>query len=311
MKLSKEVKIGIFALLTLLALYWGVNFLKGSDMFSRNNHYYATYDQVNGIQKSSAIVVKGFKVGVISDISYDPQKSEKIVLEFTIKSKFKIPENSKARIYSDGLLGSKAVEIELGDSDRFLADRDTLRSEIGVGLFEMAGSELEFVKQKAGRLVDDLTLTLNNINTLLTGNQAALTSTMNNLSQMTSSLNQVMQAQSGALGSAISNISSLSSTLKDNAGRIDNILGNVEQFTDSLRGADLTGTVNNLSQTLDEFNGLLAAANSGEGTLGKLFADEALYDSLVVASGSLSRLLEDIKAHPGRYIHLSVFGRRN
>ena len=127
MKLSREVKIGLYAIITLAALYWGINFLKGQDIFSSSHKYYATYDQVNGVQKSAGIVIKGFKVGVVSDISYDPQKSDRIIVEFSIKRKFQIPENSKARIYSDGLLGGKAIEIELGDSHIYLHDGDTLR----------------------------------------------------------------------------------------------------------------------------------------------------------------------------------------
>ena len=113
LKLSREFKIGFFGILMIAALYWGVNFLKGTDLFTSSVHYYAAYDQVNGLQPSAAVVIKGYKVGTISDISYDPQRSNNVVVEFAIKSKFKIPKDTKARIFSDGIMGGKSIELEL------------------------------------------------------------------------------------------------------------------------------------------------------------------------------------------------------
>ena len=130
LKLSREFKIGFFGILMIAALYWGVNFLKGTDLFTSSVHYYAAYDQVNGLQPSAAVVIKGYKGGTISDISYDPQRANNVVVEFAIKSKFKIPKDTKARIFSDGIMGGKSIELELGRSDAYLHEGDTLFSEI-------------------------------------------------------------------------------------------------------------------------------------------------------------------------------------
>lgn len=311
MKITREVKIGFFAVVTLLALYWGFNFIKGSDMFGRNNTYYAVYDKVNGIQKASGIVIKGYKVGVVTDILFDPSKSDKIAIEMSIRSKFKLPEDSKARIFSDGLMGGKALEIELGTSGTFLRSGDTLRSETSAGLLETAGSEFETLKQKAGALVNDLSTTLANINSILTGNEAALATTMSNLAHISTTLNGVVQSQSGSMRNIISDMNTLSSTLKANAGKIGDIIGNVEEVTGNLSEADLASTVNNLSATLDEFNRTLAAANSGDGTLGRLVKDKSLYESLNQTAENLALLLEDLRENPNRYVHFSVFGRKN
>lgn len=311
MKIKREVKIGIFAVATLLALYWGFNFIKGSDMLGRNNTFYAVYDQVGGIQKASGIVVRGYKVGVVSDIIFDPSKSDKVVIEMSIRSKFKLPVDTKARIFSDGLLGGKAIELEFGTADTYLSSGDTLRSETSAGLLEAAGSEFESIKRKAGALVDDLTTTLANINSILTGNEAALTNTLSNLSRMSSTLNGVVQSQAGSIKGILSDMSALSGTLRSNTGRINSIIGNVEEVTGNLSEADLAATINNLASTLDEFNRTLAAANAGEGSLGKMLKDEALYDSLNTTAENLALLLEDIKEHPGRYVHISVFGKKS
>ena len=308
LNMKREVKIGIFAVLMLVCLYWGVNFLKGRDLFNTNNIYYATYDQVNGIQSSSAIKIKGFKVGAVSDIIYDPERSSKIVLELTIKSKFKIPVNSEARVYSDGIMGGKAIEIELGDSGEYLDNRDTIRAVMDKDFLEVAGSEFEFLKQRANELVNEITATLRALNTLLTENSANVNATMANLASISGSLDEVVGAESQNLQGIISNMNALSATLKDNASRIDHILANVDGFTDSLRRSNIPATMDNLNGSLAQLDEALKKVNDGDGTLGKLVNDPALYDSLTSASGNLSRLLEDLKAHPGRYIHISVFG---
>lgn len=301
----------MFALITLGALYWGINFLKGHDLFTTDNTYYATYDQVNGIQKSSAIVIKGFKVGVISDITYDPQKSDKIVLHFNIKNKFRIPENSSARIYSDGLLGGKAVEIELGDSKTYLSNGDTLRSFREKDIFDIAGSEFEYLKQRLNVMANDITETLEAFNTLLSDNSENIKATLTNLSEISGNLNRLIQTEEADIRNIVDNMNAFSASLCDNTGKIENIVTNVESFTDSLKTANIPTLVNNLSSTLDEMNTLLAKVSDKEGTLGKLVGDDALYDSLVTASSNLSLLLQDVKEHPKRYVQFSIFGRKD
>ncbi|MCD7969659.1 MAG: MlaD family protein [Alistipes sp.] len=308
LKLRSEVKVGIFALITLVFLYWGINFLKGQDLFKRNSTYYATYEEVSGLQKSGSVVVKGFRIGLVSDIIYDPQKSDKIIVEMSIRSKYKIPENSTAKIFSDGLLGGKAIEIEFGPSQMYLHSGDTIRSETDHGMLGFSGSDIEYIKQKAGQLINDLSATLSNINSLVGDNSESINQIFSNIAGMTGTLNNVLASEQGSLRGIISDINELSSTLKNNTGRIDNILGNVEGFTDSLRRADIPALVDNLSGTLKEFNTLLADINAGEGSVGKLLGDDGLYDSLVEASANLARLLEDVKENPQRYINISVFG---
>ncbi len=310
-KLKREVKVGLFALITLGALYWGINFLKGHDLFSKDNTYYATYDQVNGIQKSSAIVIKGFKVGVISDITYDPQRSDKIVLQFSIKNKFRIPTNSTARIYSDGLLGGKAVEIALGDSKTYLSDGDTLPSFREKDIFDIAGSELEYIKQRLNIMASDISKTLDTFNTLLSDNSENITSTLANLSEISGNLSRMIQTEETNIRNIVNNMNTFSASLRDNTDKIGNIVTNVENFTDSLQTANIPALVNDLSSTVDQVNGILAKVNDKEGTMGKLFSDDALYDSLVAASSNLSLLLQDVKEHPKRYVHFSIFGRKD
>ncbi len=309
--MKREVKIGIFAVGTLLLLYWGINFLRGRDLFNRSSTYYATYDQVNGLQPSSPIFIKGFKVGVIRNMSYNPGRSSKIVLELEVKNKFKIPDNSNARIFSDGLMGGKAVEIELGNSPTYLRSGDTLRSVWDKDFLEVAGSEFEFVKVKANQLVNSIMKTLEDMDTILVENKGYLRTTMSNLAQMSGSLNEVVTSEADHLRGIIANLNALTVTLRKNTSRIDNVMGNLETFSGSLAEADIKAVAAEATASLDDLGQILAKIKAGEGTVGKFINDDRLYDSLAAASSNLSRVLEDLQEHPGRYVRFSVFGGRN
>lgn len=148
----------------IVAAWAGIRFLKGFDIFGRNTVYYAAYDQIGGVQSASPVMMRGVKIGTVTGIAFDPQLSDKVVLQLTIKRQYRIPEDSEAKIVSSSLMGSKAIEITYGDSDVCLAKGDTLRSGRNRDLMDVAGSELEFFKQRVSRLTDDLSRTLDNVN---------------------------------------------------------------------------------------------------------------------------------------------------
>lgn len=173
---------------------------------------------------------------------------------------------------------------------------------------ETAGSEFEFIKQRANDVISRLTVTLDNLNAILADNRAGLNATVNNMASITGNLNEVMTEEKGSLRNIIANLNSLSQMLKDKEGQIDNILTNVDRFSDSLSQSKFPTAIAEMTQTLDQLNATLNKVNSGEGTIGKFVNDQALYDSLVDASANLSALLHDIKANPKRYINISVFG---
>ncbi len=301
--MKREVKIGLYMLIVLVALYWGINFLRGRDIFSRTNVYYATYEQVDGLQKSSKITTKGVKIGVVGDILYNPEKSDRVVLRLDIDNKFRIPENSQARIYSSGLMEGKAIEIVLGNSPRALNDRDTIHSEMDPGLLEMAGSELGNLTAKVSQVADNASKLLATINTILEDNRTQIDGAIGNVSQLTASL----AAEGETLHRTLANIERFSGTLAQNSGNIDATLGNLNTFSTSLAAVDLES----LDHSLAQIDSLLIGIRAGRGTAGKFIADDSLYRSLTAASVDLSLLLEDLKAHPERYVTISVFGRKN
>ncbi len=311
MKLNREFKIGFFGIIMIAALYWGVNFLKGTDLFSSTVHYYAAYDQVNGLQPSASIVIKGFKVGSVSDIAYDPQRSKNVVVEFAVKSKYRIPRDTKARIFSDGIMSGKSVELELGSSTDFLHEGDTLFSEINKDFLEVAGSEFEFLKQRANDLIGEVLVTLKSINALIGENSSSIRATLDNMAAISGDLRGVLSDQKANLGETMANLNALSHSLERSSGQIERIIGNTADFTDSLSKAQIPSAVAELRGAVGSLGDILGKIESGEGTLGMLVADKALYDSLVASSANLSALLEDLRKHPSRYVNISVFGRRD
>ena len=304
--MKREVKIGIFAVTMIIAAWAGIRFLQGLDIFSRNAVYYASYDQVSGIQAASPIMMKGVKIGTVTRISFDPQRSENVVLQFTIRRQYRIPIDSEAKIYSDGLMGGKAIEILYGKSSQYLEKGDTLRSVRGRDLMDVAGSELEFFKQKVSVLTEALSRTLNNVNRLLESNAGHINGTMQHLDAISGDLAQVLDSQKRNLESAVENLSDFSEMLGRNAPRVDSMMGNLNRITTELAEGDFAGE---LSDALGEVNALLEQVRQGQGTVGRLMSDPALYESLTRASDNLASLLSDLEQYPARYVHFSLFGR--
>ena len=304
--MKREVKIGIFAVAMLIAAWAGIRFLKGFDIFSRNAVYYASYDQVNGVESASPIMMRGVKIGTVTGISFDPQRSDNVVLQFTIRRQFRIPTDSEAKIFSNGLMGGKAIEIIYGQADTYLEKGDTLRSIRERDLMDVAGSELDFFKQELSRVVNDLSRTLGNVNRLLEANAANVDRTMQHLNDLSGDMAEIVRTEKLHMQQAVEGLARFSTALGECAPQIDSVVGNLNRISGELADADFAGR---LSEAVSHVNALLAEAQAGEGTLGKLIGDPALYDSLTVASGNLASLLADLERYPGRYVHFSLFGR--
>ena len=304
--MKREAKIGIFAVVMLIAAWAGVRFLKGFDIFSRNSVYYAAYDQINGVQTASPIMMKGVKIGTVTGISFDPQRSDNVVLQLTVKRQYHIPTDSEAKIFSNGLMGAKAIEITYGSAHTYLEKGDTLRSSRDRDLMDVAGSELEFFKQKISQVTGDLSRTLTTLNNLMESNTQSITGTLGHLNTITGDMAGIIDAEKHNLKAAVENLTAFSVMLGENAPRVDSIVGSMNRITADL--AD-SGFAQQLSDAVGEVNDLLARIGSGEGTVGKLLNDAALYDSLTEASDNLASLLANLEKYPGRYVHFSLFGR--
>ena len=300
--MKKEVKIGMFAVAMILCAWGGIRFLSGVDIFSRNVDYYAVYDQVNGVQGASPVMMRGVKVGTVSEILFDPARSARVVLRLTVRRQYPIPADSEAKIVSSSLMGSKAIEIVLGGSSEPLEKGDTIRSGYSRDMMDTALTELDFFKEKISRLTEELSRTLTGVSTLVEDNASNIGGLTAHLNSIAGNLDEILSAENSGLRSAIDGLSEFSQTLGGNAGRVDTLMGNLTRFSDNLAEADLKAGI-------DRLNGILDRIEGGEGTVGRLMNDAELYENLQQASENLSVLLADLKENPKRYVHFSLFGR--
>ena len=282
-----------------------VRYLKGSSVFSKTNTYYAYYEQVSGLQPASYVVLYGVKVGSVTNISLNEDPSKGVEVEFTVDKRYKIPTDSKAKIFSDGIMGGKAIDIEYGRSAEYIENEGTILTATSTDLFDMAGSEIDFLNEKIASVVDGLTVTLDNVNKLITANTESLTGIMDNVNGVTGNMNTMLAKEREHLEEALASLSKFSKSLGDSSDQVGGIIDNLNKISGQLAEADLVAELEHL---VGEINGILASVKDENGSVGKLLNDGSLYNNLTTASDNLSAVLADLKENPHRYINISVFG---
>ena len=306
--MKKEVKIGIFALVMLFSLWAGIRFLSGIDIFSRNIIYYATYENVSGLQTAAPITIHGVKVGTIESITFDPSKGSDVKVALSVKRQYRLPVDTRAVIYDNGIMGGKAIMLELGSSNEILKRGDQIISDGGSDMISSIGNELGDLKGKLSVVADNLATALANINTLVEQNTDNLSGTISNLNSISASLDGVLKSERKNIEGIVTSLNGLAEMLDQNTERFDRIIGNVDAVAEQLEQAKVDSLVKAFTSTADNLSHMLASINAGEGSVGELMNDKELYDNLAAASGNLSALLADLKEHPARYVHFSIFG---
>lgn len=298
MKTSSYLKVGTFAVIVILVSWWGIKWLGGQNILLTNNIYHVYYDDVTGLMESARVKMRGVEVGNVRSITLLDNNVE---VELSVDAKYAdmIPANSVAEIASAGLMGGMEIYIIQGDSEEIMPDGATFEGRVRP---DMIGS----LADKGGELLEGLNITVDNLNTLLDDNGEGIGQLIANLESMTSTINGVLASSSDDIEGALSDLHAFTTTLTENSARIEAMIANLETFSGDLADADL---VNQLSATVDSLNAVLASVEGGNGSVGKLLNDAELYNSLTTASDNLGLLLEDVKAHPMRYVNISVFGK--
>ncbi|MEK9830751.1 MAG: MlaD family protein [Schleiferiaceae bacterium] len=316
---SREFKAGVVVVLAAAVLYWGISFLKGSDLFEHGTEVYAVYDNTEGITKSQSVTLNGFSVGKVSDVYFHPNNSGKIVVKMNITTDYPITANSLAEIRSADLLGAKEIALILEKGSVLIESGDTLRSAIEASLSESINKEVLPVKVKAEKLLASLDSTVNILTGFLGGEMQEefrtsfdnVNRSISNLGTITDELSLYMSENREALGSATQNLERLTSMLNENRDELDRVFNNLANISDTLARANAGEAMRSLSKTATRLDAITSNIEAGEGTLGKLVANDSLYDEVNHAILSLDKLLEDIKEHPGRYVEISIFGGKN
>ncbi len=299
-KISRELKSAVFAILALILFLWGYNFLKGKDLLKKYHTYYAVFDDVNGIDNSTPVKLQGLPVGSIQRMKFR-EKDHKIVLTLNIDSEYFIPKDSKIKIEGSGVLGGRDMVLSLGFSPEAAKDGDTLQSVKAGGFSELIGN----AQQQLEELVFNTNKLIKNLNEIFNeANKANLSATLLNVKQLTMELRSLTRESKILISE---NRSSIRRTMQS----LEATGKNAEEITTQLKEADYRKLLENLTKSTENLNKILQDLQAGKGSLGKLTKDEALYENLNKTTQSLNALLEDLKRNPRRYVHFSLFGKKD
>ncbi|MBR1502597.1 MAG: MCE family protein [Prevotella sp.] len=297
-KFSKEVQIALVAIVGIVVLYVGMQFLKGLPIFSTDRNYYVRFNDISGLSVSSPIYANGYRVGVVEDVIYDYDHQDKIVAVIGLNNEMRLPKGSSAEIASD-LLGNIKLELVLGPNPSdFLQPGDTISGGLQQGIMGLAAGMVPQIQAMLPKL-DSI---LMNVNLLLS--DPALKNSLHHIDQITGNLTTT----TNELNSMAVALNRQMPSLIKNA---DGMLANANDLTRNLNELDLAATMAKVNNTLQNVEQMTAKLNSNEGTLGLLMRDPQLYNNLNATMMHADSLMIDLKAHPKRYVHFSVFGKKD
>lgn len=311
-KISNEIKVGAVSLLTILVFIWLYNFLKGKDYFKSTNYYYAVYEKIGGLAESSPVEVNGYKVGVVQSIEFVDAGSGRLLVAFSVGKDFKLPVNTVAEIVPVSLLGGMKVQFVYGNGPGFYNEGDTIPGSLAVSIIDKVETEMLPVKDKISSLLVVLDSVIHSVDELMNDDfKKNLGGTMANLNSTTSSLNKIVVSKEKDLKATLENLNKFSAMLAQNSDKLSSTFTNLESISDTLAAADIYSSVNNLKASLEKATIMLDNINKGKGSAGQFLTNDSIFINLNQSLASLNELLVDMKANPKRYVHFSVFGKKN
>ncbi len=309
-KFSKEVKIGLAVALSLFIFGWGVNYLKGRDLFVSGYKLYGVYSRIDGLTEASPIYYKGFKIGSVRKISLLGERNDDFLVTMSIDVDIEFPTNSVAQIYSLDLMGSKGIRLLYGDNNVLLESGDTLRTSITGDLADQVSQEVLPLKDKVENMVIRFDSVMADLQFILDkDNEKGL---VRNISEISYNFKNISESldnnlrQNGQIGRSIANLDSFTTMIKYNGKILNEMMHNLKSVSEQLKNTHIDSLASEMNTAIVSVNGILSSLNEGEGTLGKLIVDEELYDNLNDVSVSLDRLLNDVRVQPKRYVNFSA-----
>ena len=308
MKITREVKTGIVAVSVIALFIWGFNFMKGLNLFDGPSKTYLTeYNNVQGLNTASVVTINGVEVGKVISINFnkEPEKRGHLIVEFSVETDFEFSKKSIAKIYSASLMGGKSLAIVPSYEGEMANPGDFLQGQIESDIFSSVTEKLNPLQAKVENVIVSA-------DSLMTGLTDILdTKSRNNLKKSISELNETI--------SNFKNISeSVDQLILDNEEKLGKTLAsadvtmkNLSKLSDTLVNANLGVTIHNLESTITSLNKILTSVEAGNGTLGKLLKDEGMYNNLTNSSKELEELLREMKLHPKRFVHFSLFGKKD
>lgn len=304
MKITKEVKTAILVIASVLLFIWGYSFLKGKDLFNDYKTFYAIYDDVEGLAPSAPVTINGLAVGKVSSITL--HNNGKLKVEMQIKTDFPISRSSIATIYEPSFIGGKNIALIPNFKDPVEAeDGQELSTDVKPGMLSSLGDKLSPLQTKLEHTVVTADSLLLNINS--TFNKQTQANLQNAIAELSVTMKEFSVAAKNLNGVISDNRAKMNSTFTN----LDHTSENFAKLSDSLNKANLGESMKKLEKSIANVDKIINDVQSGKGSLGKLMKDDGMYNNLEDASNELKELLADVKNNPKRYVHFSVFGRKN
>jgi len=308
LKITRELKTGIVAVAVIALFIWGYNYMKGLNLFdAASKTYFTEYSNVEGLNTSSIVTLNGLEVGKVIAVKFnnDPAKRGWLTVEFSAETDLEFSKNSIAKIYSASLMGGKSLAIVPSYEGKIAESGDFFKGEIEVDVITSVSENLKPLFAKVENAVvsaDSVLVGLNEIMDAKTradlkSSIAQLNATISNFNAISKSVNEMVATNKVKIGNTLTNAELMTS--------------NFAKLSDSLANSNLGATIKNLETTVNNLNGILATVESGEGTLGKLLKDDAMYNNLTSATKELDELLREMKLNPKRFVHFSLFGKKD
>jgi phospholipid/cholesterol/gamma-HCH transport system substrate-binding protein len=307
--MNKEIKIGIVAVLTIITLFVGVNYLKGLNILNNDKVYYAKYENIGGLQVGSTVNLNGFKVGMVSNIDLILEDRKPLLVTISLERSFNIPVNSVCKIINQDLMGTKGVDLILSDATNFLNVGDTLLSSIQGSLKDEVNAQILPLKRKAEELISSVDSVMMIVTAVLNkdarenlrNSLRSLDKTFELMSHTMVKVDSMIEINDDRITRVIINLESISGNIKSSNSDVKTILSNFATISDSLANSNISLTLRNISE-------LSTKINNGEGSIGLLLKDEDIYLNFEKSTRELAELLEDIKKNPSRYVNFSLIG---
>lgn len=313
-RFSKEWKVGLVSAIIVALFIWVGFFLAGRNVFSKETGYYTVIGDASGINVSGPVLINGKKVGRIDEIDFVSPTDSRIKVKICLLKKYRIPQGTVASIESLGLVAGSGVVLRLGTGQDFIPAGTEIPSRVEPGLLE----QLSPYQERLGSILSSLDSVLGRLNQVMDDSQvkdiettlASFHSSMRNIESITAQANRLLEDNSGHVGTVMQNLQDISSMLVDNKDELQRVITNFSAISDTLAQAQIAQTMESLRQTVGQTEELFTRINRGEGSVGQLLNNDTLYRNLEASSRQLELLLQDLRINPERYVHISVFGRK-
>lgn len=306
----KNMKVAIFVIVAILIFYLGANFLKGMNVFSHKTYYYAVFDDIGALHESTNVCVNGYPIGKVTKISLLSSNPMRICAQILITEDIDIPADSKFEVAQKDILGGMVVNVIMGKSSVMAHNRDTLACGLAAGMFDGI-DDMKAQLQSVLASVDTIGGTIKTAFLPYDNENGALMikGMLVNLESSTNHLNQILANNENKVTDIVTKLDQLSTTLSNAGPQLDAIINNLDHISDSIAQSNIRVLVNDAQKTITNLDAITTKLEKGEGTAGQLIQNEVLYDNVNKTVESLNSLLQDLKAHPSRYINVSVFGK--